>query len=68
MKPIARSLKMNSTQYNYFIESTTFSWWAYLPFLDFFMDPEEFSLDFKPEDFDPYYPDDETPTAQPEDE
>ena len=44
---------MKSTaDYNHYLgTSTTFSWWAYLPFLNFFIDPETFSIDFIESDF-----------------
>jgi len=45
--------------YSYYsMSSSTFSLWAYLPFVDFFLDPEEFAIDFDESDFWIYYPDD----------
>jgi hypothetical protein len=45
--------------YSYYsMSSSTFSLWAYLPFVDFFLNPEEFAIDFDESDFWIYYPDD----------
>lgn len=45
---------LNTTENNYYlIPNTSFSGWAYLPFMEWFTDTEELALDFTDEDFDP---------------